>query len=131
VPGLMRTGSHLHATFRGAVERELSWFAASALAPPLAMDADRAARLIVRALVRGERHLTLTVAAVLGRWLHDLFPDGWAELSGFAARFLPAAPPHPELSVEMSGEDIVGRSPSRFVDFVRRRGLAVAARHGQ
>ena len=54
VPGLMRTGSHLNAEFGGEQEAEYRWFALGASAPyPMAIGADRAARLIVRAIKRG------------------------------------------------------------------------------
>ena len=53
-PGLMRTGSHLHAKFKGRQEDELTWFGLGASAPLLAMDADRAAQQVISALERGE-----------------------------------------------------------------------------
>ena len=52
-PGLMRTGSHLRARFRGDVRREYAWFATAASLPVLSMDAGRAARLIVTGVARG------------------------------------------------------------------------------
>ena len=77
-PGLMRTGSHLHAHFRGNHERELAWFGASAIAPLLSIDANRAARYIVRAIARGDRFLMFTPAAHVGAWLHDVVPELWS-----------------------------------------------------
>ena len=43
VPGLMRTGSHLNAEFRGQQEREYTWFSLGASLPLISMDAERAA----------------------------------------------------------------------------------------
>ena len=63
VPGLMRTGSHANAVFKGDHEKEYSWFALSATAPLLAMDARRAARRIVDATARGAAEITLSIPA--------------------------------------------------------------------
>jgi hypothetical protein len=121
----------LHATFRGNPEREFAWFAASALTPLLSIDADRAARYIVRAIARGDRFLTFTILARLAARLHDLVPEAWAALSAVAARLLPAAPARPQLAGRLAGESVVANSSSRFIDFIRRRGLPAAQRHGQ
>ncbi len=88
VPGLMRTGSHLNAWFKGRQEREYTWFSLSATSPLIAMGAERAARQIVRAVKRGEAERILSVpAAVLARF-HGLFPGLTADLLSFADRFL-------------------------------------------
>ncbi|MFD0802541.1 SDR family NAD(P)-dependent oxidoreductase, partial [Streptomonospora algeriensis] len=63
VPGLMRTGSHVGAEFAGDPRSEYAWFATAASLPLLSMDAERAARTIVSAALRGRRHLVLTPAA--------------------------------------------------------------------
>ena len=49
VPGLMRTGSHVNATFTGQQEREYAWFSLGASLPLVSIDAERAASRIVRA----------------------------------------------------------------------------------
>src|SRR6266576_2727569 len=46
-PGLMRTGSHVNAQFKGDHDAEFGWFAASSGMPLISMSADRAARKIV------------------------------------------------------------------------------------
>ncbi len=90
-PGLMRTGSHVNAKFKGKHNAEFAWFSASAGAPLISMDADRAARKILAACRRGQPSLTLTFAArgvIVG---NALFPN----LTGYAMkivnRFLPNA----------------------------------------
>jgi NAD(P)-dependent dehydrogenase (short-subunit alcohol dehydrogenase family) len=90
-PGMMRTGSHVNATFKGKHDIEFAWFAALAGAPLISMNADRAARKILAACRRGQPSLTLTFAArgaILG---NALFPN----LTGYAMRlvnrFLPKA----------------------------------------
>ena len=54
VPGLMRTGSYLHAEFEGQPPAEFTWFALGSTLPGISMDAERAARRVVRALKRRE-----------------------------------------------------------------------------
>src|ERR1051326_416681 len=90
-PGMMRTGSHVNARFRGRHDNEFAWFASSAGAPLLSMNADRAARKILAACRRGQPSLTLTFAARLQIVANALFPN----LTGYAMklvnRFLPQA----------------------------------------
>jgi NAD(P)-dependent dehydrogenase (short-subunit alcohol dehydrogenase family) len=92
-PGMMRTGSHVNARFRGKHDSEFAWFAASAGAPLLSMNADRAARKILAACRRGQPSLTLTFAARLQIVANALFPN----LTGYAMqlvnRFLPESSP--------------------------------------
>src|SRR5207244_1896686 len=88
-PGMMRTGSHVNAKFKGKHDREFAWFAASAGAPLISMNADRAARKILAACRRGQPSLTLTFAArkiVLG---NALFPNLTGYLMKFVNRLLP------------------------------------------
>ena len=88
-PGLMRTGSHVNAKFKGKHDAEFAWFSASAGAPLISMDADRAARKILAACRRGQPSLTLTFAARVAIAGNALFPN----LTGYAMkivnRFLP------------------------------------------
>jgi len=88
-PGLMRTGSHVKARFKGKHDAEFAWFSASAGAPLISMDADRAARKIVAAFRRGQPSLTLTFGARGAIAGNALFPN----LTGYAMkivnRFLP------------------------------------------
>ena len=89
VPGMMRTGSHVNAKFKGKHEIEFAWFAASAGAPLISMNADRAARKILAACRRGQPSLTLTFAArgaILG---NALFPNLTGYMMKFVNRFLP------------------------------------------
>src|SRR5246500_764648 len=88
-PGMMRTGSHVNAKFKGKHDIEFAWFSASAGAPLISMDADRAARKIIAAFRRGQPSLTLTFAARGAIAGNALFPN----LTGYAMkivnRFLP------------------------------------------
>ena len=54
-PGLMRTGSHVNARFKGDLRVEFALFATAASLPGISMGAERAARTIIRAVERGKR----------------------------------------------------------------------------
>ena len=90
-PGMMRTGSHLNAKFRGKHDAEFTWFAASAGAPLISMNAERAARKILAACRRGQPSLTLTFAARTAILGNALFPNLTGYLMKFVNRFLPGA----------------------------------------
>src|SRR5213080_4971362 len=83
-PGMMRTGSHVNARFKGKHDIEFSWFAASAAAPLISMNAERAARKILAACRRGQPSLTLTFAARTAILGNALFPN----LTGYAMKFI-------------------------------------------
>src|SRR5436189_318260 len=82
--GTMRTGPHVNAKFKGKHDNEFAWFAASAGAPLLSMNANRAARKILAACRRGQPSLTLTFAARAAILGNAFFPD----LTGYAMKFV-------------------------------------------
>jgi NAD(P)-dependent dehydrogenase (short-subunit alcohol dehydrogenase family) len=88
-PGLMRTGSHLHAEFGGRQEQEFAWFSALAGTPVVSMDAERAAARIVRGVRRRRPRIVLTPAAKAADVFHGLAPVTTTRLSGALARALP------------------------------------------
>ncbi|SHM80641.1 SDR family NAD(P)-dependent oxidoreductase [Actinacidiphila paucisporea] len=90
-PGLMRTGSHLHAEFGGDSGREFAWFSALAGTPLVSMDAERAAARIVGAVQRRRARIVLTPAAKAADVLHGIAPGTVTRLSGLAARVQPDA----------------------------------------
>jgi len=110
-PGMMRTGSHVNAKFKGKHDSEFAWFAASAGAPLLSMNANRAARKILAACRRGQPSLTLTFAARLQVVANALFPN----LTGYAMRiinrFLPSAG-NEEASQSRSGSQLRRLTPT-------------------
>src|SRR5216117_1908034 len=90
-PGMMRTGSHVNAKFKGKHDTEFAWFAASAGAPLISINADRAARKILAACRRGQPSLTLTFdarTAILGNALFPNLTGYWMKMVN---RFLPGA----------------------------------------
>jgi NAD(P)-dependent dehydrogenase (short-subunit alcohol dehydrogenase family) len=88
-PGMMRTGSHVNAKFKGRHDMEFAWFAASAGAPMISMNADRAARKILAACRRGQPSLTLTFAAREAIVGNALFPNLTGYVMRLVNRFLP------------------------------------------
>jgi NAD(P)-dependent dehydrogenase (short-subunit alcohol dehydrogenase family) len=91
VPGLMRTGSHVNALFKGDRRREFTWFALGASLPLVSMDAERAARRIVDATRRNRAVVILSPPAHLAARLHGLAPGTLTRVLGVANRLLPSA----------------------------------------
>ena len=90
-PGMMRTGSHVNARFKGKHDIEFAWFAASAAAPLISMNAERAARKILAACRRGQPSLTLTFAARTAILGNALFPNITGYMMKLINGFLPGA----------------------------------------
>jgi hypothetical protein len=133
VPGLMRTGSHVHATFKGDSAKEYGWFGTGATSPaPMTIDADRAARRIVRAIERGAREIILTPAAQLAVRTHGVAP-GLVELAmAIAGRFLPRAPALLADGVrKREGLDLERTASSKAVSYVHDHGRRYAEKNNQ
>jgi NAD(P)-dependent dehydrogenase (short-subunit alcohol dehydrogenase family) len=88
VPGLMRTGSHVHARFKGDRTAEYTWFGLSATLPMVSISAERAARQIVRAALRGEAEVILGAPASVAATLVALFPEVSAEALSLVNRMI-------------------------------------------
>jgi short-subunit dehydrogenase len=106
VPGLMRTGSPVNATFKGDAKKELAWFAVGDATPITAMSAASAARRIVKAIERGEAQVTLSWQAKVLRFAHALFPSFTTDLLGVVNRLLPGG----SAKRGVSGRDLLGSS---------------------
>lgn len=130
-PGLMRTGSHVHATFHGQPEQELAWFGASAMAPLVSISVERAARHIVRAIARGERYLTFTPAAHFGIWLHDVAPHLFAFMAAAGARLLPNAVGPTARSQGHEGTEVFRESRSGLLRWMAEWSAPLVAKNGQ
>ena len=91
-PGLMRTGSHWNAMFKGRHEAEFAWFAHGASLPGASMSAERAARQIVAALRRGDAELVLSIPAQVAVVAQALAPGAVAAVEALVNRLLPGAP---------------------------------------
>jgi NAD(P)-dependent dehydrogenase (short-subunit alcohol dehydrogenase family) len=74
-PGMMRTGSHVNAKFKGNHRAEYTWFAISAGLPLVSLKAERAAAKIISACRRGALSLTIPLSTrtlIIG---NALFPN--------------------------------------------------------
>ncbi len=89
VPGLMRTGSHVNAFFKGDNRAEYTWFSLGATSPVTAISARRAARSVVNAIRRGQAEIILSLPAKLAVWIHGLLPGTSVTIAGLANRLMP------------------------------------------
>jgi NAD(P)-dependent dehydrogenase (short-subunit alcohol dehydrogenase family) len=89
VPGLMRTGSPVNASYHGQQAREYLWFTVGDLTALTSMSGVSAARRIVLALERGETEVTLSWQAKLLRFGHALSPAATVRALALVNRLLP------------------------------------------
>jgi NAD(P)-dependent dehydrogenase (short-subunit alcohol dehydrogenase family) len=90
-PGMMRTGSHVNARFKGNHAAEFAWFSFSNGLPLLSMSAERAAAKIIAACRRGQSSLTLTFGARLAIAGNAIAPSLTGSAMKLVNRFLPSA----------------------------------------
>lgn len=88
-PGLMRTGSHVHAKFKGDHAAEYRWFRTSLKIPFASISIERAAKKIVSACRRGRPVLVMPFTAYLAIAANGIFPNISARLMKFINRGLP------------------------------------------
>ncbi|GGM93642.1 ketoacyl reductase [Terrabacter tumescens] len=128
VPGLMRTGGHEHARFGGDAAAEYAWFAPAASLPLLSVDAERAARRIVDAVLAGRPMVVLTPLAWIGIRVRGLAPATTTRVLGLAGRLLPDAPGR-EGARTSSGREARRRLGSTLVDRLTVLGDRAARRN--
>ncbi len=88
-PGLMRTGSHVNAYFKGQNEKEYALFAISNALPISSISAESAARQIIAAAKRGDAEAVISVQAKIAAKMNALFPETTAEILSLVNRLLP------------------------------------------
>lgn len=88
-PGLMRTGSHVNALFKGKRDEEFTWFALGDSTPLTSMAGKRAARSILEACRHGQPSLILSPQAKIGVAVANLAPNLTARVQELADRLLP------------------------------------------
>jgi short-subunit dehydrogenase len=112
VPGLMRTGSHVNAYFKGDQGTEYNMFALSATSPLTAMSGHRAAKKIVQAIRLGRAEVILTPQAKLAALIHGIAPGQMSNLMGLVHRVLPGADSEQKNKVRgKETETMITRSP--------------------
>lgn len=87
-PGLMRTGSHVNARFKGQNEKEYRWFALGNATPGLSMGVETAARKILDACAVGDAELVLGLPAKLAVVAQALCPNLMADVSGLVNHYV-------------------------------------------
>lgn len=90
-PGLMRTGSHINAEFKGKHSQEFTWFSLSGNNPLTSISVARAAKQIADATVTGRAELIISWQAELLTRFHGLAPGLTTEILGLVNRTLPSA----------------------------------------
>lgn len=117
-PGLMRTGSPRHAQLKGKRQTEYTLFKLADSLPGLTMSAERAARQILDASVRGDAEVVLTLPGKLLASLYGFAPGFVQDLFGLVARALPNAEGGSELSLEGRDTELgaIPRFFSRLTD---------------
>jgi short-subunit dehydrogenase len=106
-PGMMRTGSHVNAKFKGDHESEYAWFAASTKLPFVSIDAERVADRILNACRRGRASLTMPTAARVLVFANAIFPNLTARIMKLINANLPA-PVGDAGNALRAGREIVG-----------------------
>jgi hypothetical protein len=129
VPGLMRTGSHLHALTTGQHEAEYGWLSLGASLPLISMDAERAAQQIVEATRHGESVKLLGSTAALASRFHGLFPGTTVEVPGLLNRLLPGPVNH--ATSRVPGYAARDRLDSRLIDAATALGRKAAERFNE
>jgi short-subunit dehydrogenase len=89
-PGMMRTGSHVNALFKGQHKKEFALFSIANASPALSVSSERAARQIVEACRYGVAELVIGPQARLARLLNGVAPTFVSGTLSLANRVLPA-----------------------------------------
>jgi NAD(P)-dependent dehydrogenase (short-subunit alcohol dehydrogenase family) len=90
-PGLMRTGSHVNATFKGQNEKEYAWLSIGNALPVSSISGKRAARQIIEACRRGDAEAVVSIQARIAIKMNALFPELISEVSALVNQILPDA----------------------------------------
>lgn len=110
-PGLMRTGSHINADFKGKHSQEFTWFSLSGTNPMISISVRRAANQIANATVSGQAELIITWQAELLARMHGIAPGLTTELLSIVSRTLPSAGESDEKRKGRDSENAVTKSP--------------------
>lgn len=128
-PGVMRTGSYLNIAVKGKQNQEFGWFAAASSLPLASIDAERAARHIIRAIERGDTERIISTPANLLARFHGLFPGTTVEILGVVNRFLPK--PEPASAHAEHAMNVQKRMQSPVMNALTRWGRSAASRFNQ
>jgi short-subunit dehydrogenase len=88
-PGLTRSGSSVHALFKGQQAKEHAWFKAGANAPLITISSARLARKVVDALQHGDAEVIAPLIAKLQVMMNGVCPNTVSTLGTLANALLP------------------------------------------
>ena len=88
-PGLMRTGSHVNALFKGQNEKEFAMFSVMDATPATSINVERAAAQIIDAIALGKSEHVITLQAKLAAKMGEMFPETVSTMMRTSTRFLP------------------------------------------
>jgi NAD(P)-dependent dehydrogenase (short-subunit alcohol dehydrogenase family) len=88
-PGLMRTGSHVNAYFKGQNEKEFALFSIMNALPVTSISAESAARRIVAATRRGDAEAIISAQAKIAAKMNALLPEMTADILSLVNSLLP------------------------------------------
>jgi NAD(P)-dependent dehydrogenase (short-subunit alcohol dehydrogenase family) len=124
-PGLMRTGSHLNAFFKGDHEKEYALFSMANASPLFSTSSQKAARKIVEACRCGRAEIFITPQARLLEVVNSLFPGLVAESLAVVNSALPGVSDRRGDMLKRGWESRSRLAPS----FLTRRADRAAARN--
>ena len=123
IPGLMRTGSHVNAEFKGDVSKEYRWFALGATMPGIAQDARIAAERIISALRMGKDQCITSMPAQILSLMHGTAPATTRQILAIADRYVLPGP-------SKSQKRVAGRTEDRMKGPVFRGATALGRSAG-
>jgi hypothetical protein len=126
-PGLLRTGAHVNAPFKGQHEKEFLWFSAGATLPIVSLASEEAAKRILRAAERRVADTTLTPGIRALVIANAIAPGMVSRSLALQGRLLPSA--QGGSNEARRGVDVASGSRSRLVRAIERFGRANAERH--
>ena len=122
-PGILRTGSHVMATFKGNQKAEYRMF--KLMAGLGGFEATQAAKLIIDAARYGDPQLVFPAPVQWLTWAYQLFPNTAGLVLGIATRFMPGPIEESEGDQLIAGRDLEDALPPSIL--TRRADEAVLA----
>jgi NAD(P)-dependent dehydrogenase (short-subunit alcohol dehydrogenase family) len=111
-PGLMRTGSHVNAEFKGQIQKEYALFSIMDSLPVTSIDSAQAAGEIVEACRYGDDKLVISIQARAAEAVHALSSGFVSDVFGFVNIFLPGPGKKPVIDPVKGAESQSYISPS-------------------
>ena len=93
IPGVMRTGGHVNAFFKGKHETEYALFSVMSSLPFFSIPAEQAAREVIAAVKAGKAEITPAAHARILARMNGLMPGTMTTIFGLANRLLPGTKP--------------------------------------